>query len=180
MQRLVAEEQARQAKLRRQAQARLVQQQAAAAASQRGTRAGPNRRCVQRICCTVLSHRRSIPIAPPADASRGAQVVSIAMQYLGIPYVWGAASPSSGFDCSGLTTYVFAQIGVSLPHYAAAQYGYGVAVSRDQLQPVISFSSAASAIWGCTSEVAASSTHPTPAMWSRSHRCRRATTPRTG
>jgi cell wall-associated NlpC family hydrolase len=76
-----------------------------------------------------------IPAAPPADAGKGAQVVSIAMQYLGIPYKWGAASPSAGFDCSGLTMYVFNQVGVSLPHYAAAQYGLGVAVSKDQLQP---------------------------------------------
>ncbi|MEP6910753.1 MAG: NlpC/P60 family protein [Actinomycetota bacterium] len=61
-------------------------------------------------------------------------VVGIAMQYLGVPYVWGGASPS-GFDCSGFSMYVFAQVGVSLPHNAAAQYGYGMPVSRDQLQP---------------------------------------------
>ena len=73
-------------------------------------------------------------IPPPADASKGAQVVAIAMQYLGVPYVWAAADPSVGFDCSGLTTYVFAKIGVSLPHYAAAQYQMGVPVSKDQLQ----------------------------------------------
>ena len=57
------------------------------------------------------------------------------MQYLGIPYLWGGASPSSGFDCSGLTMYVFAQVGISLPHYAASQYQMGMAVSRDSLQP---------------------------------------------
>ncbi len=56
------------------------------------------------------------------------------MQYLGVPYVWGGATPS-GFDCSGLVMYVFAQLGVSLPHYAAAQYGLGTPVARDQLQP---------------------------------------------
>ncbi len=71
---------------------------------------------------------------PPGNASTGVQAVAIAMRYLGIPYVWGGASPS-GFDCSGLTMYVYAQLGVSLPHYAAAQYGMGVAVGRDQLQP---------------------------------------------
>ena len=61
-------------------------------------------------------------------------VVGIAMQYLGVPYVWGGASPS-GFDCSGLTMYVYAQVGVSLPHNAAMQYSYGSAVSRENLAP---------------------------------------------
>ena len=56
------------------------------------------------------------------------------MQYLGTPYVWGGASPS-GFDCSGLVMYVYAQVGVSLPHSSYAQYGYGSPVSRSDLQP---------------------------------------------
>ena len=62
-------------------------------------------------------------------------VVGIAMRYLGIPYQWGGASPSTGFDCSGFTMYVFAQVGVSLPHNAAMQYGMGSPVGREFLQP---------------------------------------------
>jgi cell wall-associated NlpC family hydrolase len=63
-------------------------------------------------------------------------VVGIAMQYLGVPYVWGGASPS-GFDCSGLVMYVFAQVGISLPHYTVAQWDYpnAVSVPRSDLQP---------------------------------------------
>ena len=72
---------------------------------------------------------------PPPDGSKASQVVAIAMQYLGVPYQWGGASPSTGFDCSGLTTYVFGQVGISLPHHAASQYQLGTPVPKDQLQP---------------------------------------------
>jgi len=73
------------------------------------------------------------PIGDPGPSRYGG-VVGIAMQYLGVPYVWGGASPS-GFDCSGLVMYVFAQVGVSLPHSSYAQFGMGTPVSRSALQP---------------------------------------------
>ncbi|QYJ16010.1 hypothetical protein Rxycam_01840 [Rubrobacter xylanophilus DSM 9941] len=59
----------------------------------------------------------------------GEAIVAEARKYLGVPYVYGGASPDQGFDCSGLVMYVFAQFGISLPHSAAAQYGYGYSVS---------------------------------------------------
>jgi len=62
------------------------------------------------------------------------QVVLTALQYLGVPYVWGGESPS-GFDCSGLTKYVFAQYGVELPHFAASQFNMGTPVALEDLQP---------------------------------------------
>ena len=67
-------------------------------------------------------------------ASRPGIIISTAMKYLGVPYVWGASSPS-GFDCSGLVKYCYAQVGISLPHSSAMQYTYGTHVSRDQLMP---------------------------------------------
>lgn len=123
----------RQAELRRQAQLELERQQRAAAVQlEQAARVSDT---VEPAPAPSPRPEPAAPPAPPADASKGARVVAIAMQYLGIPYVWGGASPSQGFDCSGLTMYVFAQIGVSLPHFAAAQYRMGVPVSRDQLQP---------------------------------------------
>jgi cell wall-associated NlpC family hydrolase len=62
------------------------------------------------------------------------KVVMIAKQYLGTRYVWGGAAPG-GFDCSGLTLYVYAQLGVELPHHAASQYELGTYVDTDQLLP---------------------------------------------
>ena len=134
-------ERRRQAELRRQAQLELERQRRAAAEAAMA-RAAAEQTAAATPSSSSDGDGLSAPapetpdyVPPPADASKGAQVVAIAMQYLGIPYVWGGASPSQGFDCSGLTMYVFAQIGVSLPHYAAAQYQMGVPVSKDQLQP---------------------------------------------
>ncbi len=114
----------------------------------------------------VQSDSPAEAIAPAPDARYGG-VVGIAMQYLGVPYVWGGASPS-GFDCSGLIMYVYAQVGVSLPHHAASQYGMGTPVSRDQLQPgdLVFFNGLGHA--GSTSAAASSSTRRTPATSSRS------------
>jgi peptidoglycan DL-endopeptidase CwlO len=76
-----------------------------------------------------------IPVAPPPDGTQASQVISLAMQHLGTPYVWGGSSPSTGFDCSGLISYVYAQIGISLPHHAASIYSYGTPVAYEDLQP---------------------------------------------
>jgi peptidoglycan DL-endopeptidase CwlO len=70
-------------------------------------------------------------VVPPATHGG---VVGVALSFQGTPYVWGGASPG-GFDCSGLVMYAYAQVGVSLPHSSYAQYGMGVPVSRDQLEP---------------------------------------------
>ena len=81
------------------------------------------------------SHGNGNGSSAPAPSSRGTRVVVIAKRYLGIPYRWGGASPTAGFDCSGFVLYVYAKVGVSLPHNAAAQYRYGRPVSRANLAP---------------------------------------------
>lgn len=60
--------------------------------------------------------------------------VETALGYHGIPYLWGGATPA-GFDCSGLVMYVYAQHGVSLPHYSGAQFMLGEKIAPADLQP---------------------------------------------
>ena len=139
--RLQEVERRRQAELRRQAERELERQRRAAETQARArteadeaaaaTPASPGDG--DGLSGTALDAADYIP--PPADASKGAQVVAIALQYLGVPYKWGGASPETGFDCSGLTMYVYAQVGISLPHLAAAQYRMGVPVPKSELQP---------------------------------------------
>ena len=71
----------------------------------------------------------------PAVNQNGQQAANIACQFAGSPYVWGASSPSVGFDCSGLVTYAYNQLGVSLPHSSQAQFNNGYAVGINNLQP---------------------------------------------
>ena len=70
----------------------------------------------------------------PAAASSNSSVVAIAMQYVGAPYVWGASGPSA-FDCSGFTSYVYAQVGISLPRTSGEQAVAGTQVSAAEAQP---------------------------------------------
>jgi cell wall-associated NlpC family hydrolase len=72
----------------------------------------------------------------PAEVRKN-PVVATALQYLGVPYQWGGASPTTGFDCSGLVQYVFAQLHVPLVHFAAAQWhaSDSVWVAPNHLQP---------------------------------------------
>ncbi len=64
-----------------------------------------------------------------SDGSIGAQAISIAMQYIGIAYAYGGSSPATGFDCSGLIKYVYAQLGVELPHSSSSMVATGYQVS---------------------------------------------------
>jgi len=70
----------------------------------------------------------------PAPVSTAGGAAGIAMQYLGVPYVWGGASPS-GMDCSGLVVVVYGQLGISVPRTAAAQYSAGTPISYGELAP---------------------------------------------
>ena len=71
------------------------------------------------------------PAAPTQSVS---SVISIAQQYIGVPYVWGGSTPS-GFDCSGLVQYVYKQAGISLPRVTSQQEYMGTKISLYALQP---------------------------------------------
>jgi len=113
----------RKARLAREAAARRAAAAAAAAAAQN----------------PAPTTTTSAPISPPSGPvppanSLGEQAVQIAMGELGVPYVWGGASPS-GFDCSGLTMWVYAQLGIHLDHYTVSQFNAGPHVAESDLAP---------------------------------------------
>ena len=84
------------------------------------------------------------PAAPEAKPV-GNQIVDAAATKIGSPYQYGATGPSS-FDCSGLTTWAYAQVGKQIPRTSYAQAAQGTPVSRDDLQAgdIIAFYSGAS------------------------------------
>ena len=69
------------------------------------------------------------------SSSSGSGIVACAKQYLGCRYVSGGSSPSTGFDCSGFTSYVYKQCGISISRSSGAQASNGTAVSKSNLQP---------------------------------------------
>lgn len=78
-----------------------------------------------------------LDLTTSSSSSSSSDIVSLAMQYLGVGYTYGGASPS-GFDCSGFTMYVYSQFGYSLPHSATSQWQSGIGTrvySISELQP---------------------------------------------
>ena len=109
---------------------RMLAQQAAAA-----------RTAAQQAAAVVSSGSAGVgstsggPPPPDPGGSGHPEVIAIAQRYLGIPYLWGGASPSTGFDCSGLVLYVYAQVGVQLSHGATDQQRASNPVPLNALQP---------------------------------------------
>ncbi|HEY7948398.1 MAG TPA: C40 family peptidase [Acidimicrobiales bacterium] len=116
----------------------VAQQQAAAAAAQAAA-------FKQRVAAEAAAQAASVAAAgggsngagtniPPPSAG-GASAVAAAMSQVGVPYVYGGATPGEGFDCSGLTMWAWGRAGVGLPHSAAAQYDDTEHVPLSDLQP---------------------------------------------
>ncbi|MHB9148541.1 MAG: C40 family peptidase [Thermoleophilia bacterium] len=120
---LEREEEARQRKLAEQAA------EAARLAAQRARQQSVSTKPSSAVKTKTAAPSRNVPAS-----AFGNPVVEVAMRYVGVPYVWGGASPS-GFDCSGLVQYAFGQLGVSLPHSSRALFDVGVAVAREDLRP---------------------------------------------
>jgi cell wall-associated NlpC family hydrolase len=70
-----------------------------------------------------------------SPSSVGVRAVAIAQQFLGVPYVWAGADPLGGFDCSGLTMYVYRQLGIQLGHFTGSQWYAGQRVPLERLAP---------------------------------------------
>lgn len=102
----------------------IQEQEREAALVQAGIKAGINP-------AAGRSHGISTPVSVGAG---GGGITSYASGFLGVPYVWGGTSPS-GFDCSGFVQHVYQHFGVDLNRTSEAQFGEGMSVSRDNLQP---------------------------------------------
>jgi cell wall-associated NlpC family hydrolase len=117
---------AAQARLRQEAAQRAAAAQAAAAQAQAPAQTPPS---------SGSSGTPPPPVTIPVGNGGAGhpEAAQIALRYLGVPYVWGGASPS-GFDCSGLVMYVYAQLGISLAHYTGAQWSETSPISSSQAQ----------------------------------------------
>lgn len=145
----IAREAARQARLRAEARAR-----AAAAAARESSSAATARQSGYTSSAPAgRSEPRPASFGGGWTAAKGQRVADLALRWLGTPYAWGGGNASGptrgvdgpgggwndgskyGFDCSGLTLWAWAQVGVYLPHYSGYQYNSGARISSSDLMP---------------------------------------------
>ncbi len=121
-----------------QARAAAIQAQQAASAAQRRAAAQVAAES-SFLAATLGSQPTGTTPPPPPPTVRGSTAGAIAVRaaesQLGVPYVWGGATPGVGFDCSGLTMWAWSQAGVQLAHFAATQYAETTHVPLSSLQP---------------------------------------------
>lgn len=113
LKKLVALERERQERLAEQ-RAREAAAKAAAVAKVNGSRTGAR------------------TFVPSALGAPHPSAVNVARKFLGVPYEWGGTDPS-GFDCSGLTSYAYSHIGISIPRTSRSQYRIGAYIPPDRL-----------------------------------------------
>jgi cell wall-associated NlpC family hydrolase len=92
-------------------------------------------RSTQRTSLAPIPAPVHIKAGDPGSAEFGAAVMAIAARYAGTPYKYGGTSPSTGFDCSGYTGYVFAQVGINLPRTSDGQRAATTRISRSEAVP---------------------------------------------
>ena len=100
----------------------------------------------QQVNYTAVAEASPATSGPAAPAAgQGQAIVDAAASKIGSPYVWGATGPNS-FDCSGLTSWAYKQVGKDIPRTSQAQAASGTKISRDNLQAgdIVAFYSGAS------------------------------------
>jgi cell wall-associated NlpC family hydrolase len=93
------------------------------------------------FCIVLIFAARHASAAPNArkqsakTALVGPKAVGFAKRFLGTRYTYGGSSPRSGFDCSGLVSFVYKHFGIALPRTSYGQFGTGRRVARRWLKP---------------------------------------------
>ncbi len=133
----VAAQQARIAAAQQAAAQKAAQEAAAraAAAAARATSTVPGRTSTTQSGGSGSDSKPTvIPVSGPVSAT-AAKAIAAAESQLGVPYHWAESDPGSGFDCSGLVMWAYAQAGVSLPHSSRGMWAMTQRITADQLQP---------------------------------------------
>ena len=92
------------------------------------------KKCLCILLAATILFSISMPHKSKASTYTGQDIVTIAKKYLGVPYLYGGTT-TSGFDCSGFTSYVYKEAGITIKRTAKEQYKEGTAVKQADLQP---------------------------------------------